>query len=55
MVMTQLMPHGSETHVSFWQEPAASSWDALWASVGSISCPDLQGRGSAHHGVRAAG
>ena len=55
VVMDQLVPRGSEAHVFFLQEPAASSWDGLWASVGSISCPDLQGRGSAHHGVGANG
>lgn len=50
----QLVPRGS-AHVFFLQEPAASSWNGLWASVGSISCSDLQGRGSAHHGVGADG
>lgn len=41
--------------VFFLQELAASSWYAFWAPLGSVPCPDLQGRGFAHHGGGANG
>lgn len=37
------------------QEPAASSWNAFWAPLGTVPCSDIQGRGAAYHGLRAHG
>lgn len=55
MIQSEFLLISPVVSIIFWQEPAASSWCGCWASMGSVPCTNLQGRGSADYGCRTNG